>query len=81
MGADIAAIIEDQRSLPQIAEYACGKHQDQPGAGNRAAAEVAHVGVQRLGACHGQHDGGQSEERDVEMAQPETSARTPATTP
>ena len=44
-----------------------GQHEEQPGPGDRLAAEVAHVGVERLGAGDREHDRGQREEGDVEV--------------
>ncbi len=38
-------------------------------------AEVTHVGIQRLGAGDGQHDRGEGEERDVEVARQERQRR------
>ena len=64
-------VAEDQRALAEVAEDAGGEDEEQPGAGDRRAAEVAHVGVQRLGAGDRQHDRGQREERDREVADEE----------
>ena len=44
---------QDQRALGQVVESEGGKHEQEPGAANRRASEVAHVRVQRLGARHG----------------------------
>ena len=69
--ADVGLVVQDQRTLAEVAERAGGEHEAEPAAGDRAAAEVAHVGVQRLGAGDRQHDRGQGEERDVEVADQE----------
>ena len=61
---------EHQRALAEVAQRARRQHEAQPAEGDGLAAEVAHVGVQRLGAGDGQHDRGEREERDVEVARP-----------
>ena len=48
---------------------------------DRRAAEVAHVGVERLGARDRQHDGGEREERGREVVDEEVQRRTSATAP
>ena len=57
-------VAQDERALAEVAQDARREDQRQPRAGDRAAAEVAHVGVQGLGPGDGEHDGGQGEERD-----------------
>ena len=47
---------EDQRALAEVVEDQRGEDEQEPGAPDRPAAEVAHVGVQRLGAGDRQHD-------------------------
>ena len=59
-----------QRTLTEVAQRARRQHEPEPAAGDRPPAEVTHVGVQRLGAGDGQHDRGEREERDVEVARP-----------
>jgi hypothetical protein len=56
-----------QPALAQIVQGQRGQHQTQPSPGDRRTAEVAHVGVERLGAGHRQHDGRQGEEGDVQV--------------
>ena len=63
-----ALVGQHQRALAEVAQRAGGQHQAQPAEGDRAPAEVAHVGVQRLGAGDGEHDRGEREEGDVEVA-------------
>ena len=69
--ADVGRVVEDQRALPQVAEDARREDQEQPRAGDRRAPEMPHVGVQRLRAGDGEHDRGQREERDREVAEEE----------
>ena len=69
--ADVRRVVEDQRALAHVAEDAGGEHHDQPSARDRRAAEVPHVGVQRLRAGHRQHDGREGEERGPEVAEEE----------
>ena len=44
-----------QRGLPQIVEHERGQHQRQPRDADRVAPEMAHVGIERLGARHRQN--------------------------
>ena len=69
--ADAGRVAQDQGALSQVAQDAGGEDEDQPGARDRRAAEVPHVRVQRLGAGDREHDRGQREERDPEMAEEE----------
>ncbi len=64
-------VAEDQGALPQVAQDAGGKHEDQPDARDRRAAEVPHVRVEGLGSRDGEDDGGQGEERDREVPEDE----------
>ena len=52
-----------QRALPQIIQHQRGKHQAVPSQLDRRAAEMPHVGIQRLGASKGQQHGAQHHER------------------
>ena len=63
-----AVVLEDQRALAEVAQRAGGEDQEEPAHRDRPAAEVAHVGVERLGAGDREHDRGQREEREVEVA-------------
>jgi hypothetical protein len=69
--ADAGRVAKDQRALAQVAEDAGGEDQDQPDPGDRRAAEMSHVRVQRLGSGDGQHHRGQREERGREVADQE----------
>ena len=69
--AMLARVVEDQRALTHVAQDAGREDEQQPRAGDRRAAEVPHVGVQRLGAGDREHDGGQREERDREVVEEE----------
>jgi hypothetical protein len=66
--AHVALIAQDQRALTEVAEHAGREHEQQPGPRDRPTAEVAHVRVERLGAGDREHDRGQGEERDPEVA-------------
>ncbi len=61
---------------PEIAQRAGRQHQAQPADDDGPSAEMAHVGVERLGAGDRQHDRGQREERDVEVPGHERRSRT-----
>ena len=67
----VGGIGQDQGALPQVIEDAGGEDQEQPRPGDRAAAEVPHVGVQGLGAGHREHHGRQREERRAEVPEQE----------
>ena len=47
---------QDQRRLPEVVQRQRREDDEEPGAQDRRAAEVAHVGVERLGAGDDQHD-------------------------
>jgi len=64
--------MNDDRSLPEIAQGARREHQQQPSERYRFVTEVTHVGIQRLGASDGQEDSGQCKERKVEMLRSST---------
>jgi hypothetical protein len=55
-------LAEDQSPLAKVVEDEAGQHQAEPGETDRSAAEVAHVGVERLGSGHGEHDGAEGHE-------------------
>ncbi|MCY1413596.1 hypothetical protein D9M71_290290 [compost metagenome] len=46
---------EDRRALAEVVQHQARQDQEEPGAGDGLAAEVAHVGVQRLGTGQRQH--------------------------
>ena len=70
---DRQRLVQDQRALAEIVEDEPGQDEGEPGDADRQAAEVAHVGVERLGSRHRQHDGAQRHEglraRDLEEAE------------
>ena len=61
-GADRVGVVEDQRSLAEVAEDAGRKDEQQPGASDRGTAEMTHVGIERLDAGDRQHHRGEREE-------------------
>ena len=62
---------QQQRALAVVVGEQRGQHQPQPGAPDRLAAEMAHVGIERLGAGHRQRHGAQREEGDEAVVQAE----------
>ena len=60
---DRLRVAQQQRPLAEIVEHQRRQHDAQPGVADRQPAEVAHVGVERLGPGHRQHDGTQGHER------------------
>ena len=62
--ADRLGIAQQQRALAEIAQRQRRHHHAEPGAADGGTAEVAHVGVQRLGAGQRQHHGAQQHEAD-----------------
>ena len=65
---DSGFVAQHQRTLTEVAQRAGGQDEAEPAAGDGAATEVPHVGVERLGAGDREHDRGKGEERDVEVA-------------
>ena len=53
---------QDQSPLAEVAEQEGREHDGEPGQADRAPAEMAQVGVERLGAGHGEHDSAEHEE-------------------
>jgi hypothetical protein len=49
-------IAEDQSALAKVVEDEAGQDEAEPDEADRRGAEVAHVGVERLGPGHGKHD-------------------------
>ena len=68
-------VVEDQRALAEVVEHQRREDDEEPGAADRRAAEVAHVGVERLGAGDRQHDGAERDERDARVVGEEVDAR------
>ena len=79
---DRLGVLEDQRALAEVVEHQRREDEEEPRAADRRAAEVAHVGVQRLGAGDGEHHRAEREERRAAVVDEEldrvASARAPA---
>ena len=58
---------EDQCALAEIVEPQRREDHVEPGAADRPAAEMAHIGIERLGARHGQTDRAEDGERHARM--------------
>ena len=69
--AGVALVAQDEGALAHVVQDAGGEDDQQPGPPDRRAAEVPHVRVYRFGSGDGQDDGGQREERGLEMADQE----------
>ena len=59
---DLRRIGEQQRALAEIVQGEAGQHEAEPGGLDRLAAEMAHVGIERLGAGDGQEHGPEGEQ-------------------
>jgi hypothetical protein len=57
-------VLQDQRALAEIVDDERGKHQAEPGGTNRVFAEMAHVGVERLGPGHREEHRAQNDQPD-----------------
>ncbi len=55
-------VFEQQRGLSGVAEQQGGQHDDIPGDAYRIAAEMAHVGIERLAAGDGEEDAAEHDE-------------------
>ena len=60
---DRGRIGEQQRALAEVVEQQPGQDEAEPGEPDRQAAEMAHVGVERLGAGDREHDRAERDER------------------
>ena len=58
---DLAGICEKQRALAEVVQGKAGQDEPEPGHLDRAASEMAHVGIERLGARDGQEHGPKGE--------------------
>ena len=67
-------IAQDQGTLAEIVEHEAGQDQAEPGEADRVAAEMAHVGVERLRPGDREHDRTQGHER-LPAGQPEQAQR------
>ncbi len=63
---------KDGRALAEVVQHQRRQHQQEPGTGDRLATEVAHVGVQRLGAGQRQYGGAEDGDTDAGMRAEET---------
>ena len=59
-----AGVAQQDRALAEVVEDQRGQHDPEPRGPNRRAAEVAEIGVERLGAGNYEHDGAEDEEPD-----------------
>jgi hypothetical protein len=64
--------VQQHRALAEVVEHQAGHHQAEPGDADRPLAEVAHVGIQRLGTGHAQHDEAERDEGDGRVEEEET---------
>ena len=58
---------DEQRRLPEVVQHQGGQGDGEPRQADRHAAEMAHVGIHRFAARHGQESGAQDGETDVEI--------------
>ncbi len=65
---DRLRVCEDQAALAEVVERQRGEDEQEPGARDRDAPEVAHIGVEGLGAGDREHDGAHRDEGDVGVA-------------
>ena len=65
---------EDQRALAEVVEDQRGEDEREPALADRVRAEVAHVGVERLGAGDREHDAAERDERLVAVVEQELGA-------
>ena len=57
---------ENERALAEVVDDERRQHEREPGGLDRLAAEVAEIGVERLGAGHGEED--EAEDREADQA-------------
>ena len=55
---------EHERALAEVVQHQGRQHNREPVEPDRSAAEMAHVGVERLGPCHGEEHRAEGEESD-----------------
>ncbi len=58
---DVVWMAKDERGLPEVGDQHGGEHDREPGEPDRSGAEVAAVGVQRLGTGDAEHDASERE--------------------
>ena len=68
-------VVQQERALAEVVEHERGHDEREPGDADRAAAEVAHVGVERLAAGDGEHDRAEDDERRARRARSEEAHR------
>ena len=79
--ADLRRVGQQHRTLAEIIDDQ-GRHRHaEPGEADRPLAEVAHVGIERLGAGDAEHDGAERDEADRRLRRQEEEARDAATAP
>ena len=71
---DGARVGQDQPALAEVVEDQRGEDEREPRLADRARAEVAHVGVQRLRARDREHDAAERDERLVAVVEEELRA-------
>ena len=69
---DRLRVDQQQRALAEVIERQRGQHEAPTRRAHRQCAEVAHVGVERLGAGDGEHDAAQREESEHADGREET---------
>ncbi len=65
---------QDQPALAEVVEDQRGEDEREPALADRVRAEVAHVGVERLGAGDREHDAAERDERLVAVVEQELGA-------
>ena len=66
---------EDQRALAEIIDRERRQHDRDPGDLDRTAAEMAEIGIERLGAGHGEKNRAEREQPDDAVMQQENRRR------
>ena len=64
---DRRRVAEQQRALAEIIEHQAGIDEAEPGEADRLAPEMAHVGIERLGAGHGEEHRAHGEEGELRI--------------
>ena len=64
--------LQREGALAEVVQRQAGQDEEQPGRLDRPAAEMAHVGVERLGPGHGQEHRAQHQEADEAVVAPGT---------
>jgi hypothetical protein len=69
--ADLVGMGEQHRALAEVVEHERRHRHAEPGRADRPLAEVAQVGIERLGAGHAEHHRPEGDERNRRMAEQE----------